>query len=135
LLAPEPAGIVDGSKEDPMRTMLCAVVMCLFAVSAASALADDHQKHKKGAATAKGELTLKGTMLCGKCALSETKSCQNVLKVEEGGKEVKYYLAKNEVSDNAHGQVCGGSHGATVKGTVKQEGGKKVLTASEVKYD
>jgi len=43
--------------------------------------ADDKKEEKK-------EVTLKGTMVCGKCTLGECKKCTNVLKVKEGGKTV-----------------------------------------------
>ena len=34
------------------------------------------------------EVTITGTMVCGKCTLHETKSCQNVVQVEKDGKTV-----------------------------------------------
>lgn len=85
------------------------------------------------------EVTLKGDLGCGKCNFKTTKECQNVLKVTEGGKDVMYYLAKNEISDKNHEAVCSGSKPATVTGTVAAEGKgakkKEVLTASEIKID
>lgn len=124
-----------------MRAFLYAVLVSAFTVvSAGSALAGDKEAKKsakkEAAAAAKGgEVTLKGTMVCGKCTLKKTDGCQNVLKVSEGGKDVLYFLAKNPVADEHHGPVCSGSKGATVKGTVADEGGKKTLTASEIKYE
>jgi hypothetical protein len=79
-------------------------------------------------------VTLSGTMVCGKCALNETPKCQNVLKVTKAGKEEKYYLAANDVAEKNHEKVCSDEHKATVKGTVAEEAGKKVLTASSIKY-
>src|SRR5262245_49150000 len=81
------------------------------------------------------EVTLKGEMVGGKCSLKETEKCQNVLKVSEGGKETKYYLVHDDVSKKAHGKVCSAAAKATVKGKVKDEGGKKVVTASAVTYE
>jgi hypothetical protein len=81
------------------------------------------------------EVTLKGTLGCGKCAFKTTKECQNVLKVKEGGKDVSYTLAQNAVSKDNHEKICTGPKPATVKGTVADEGGKKTLTASEIKVD
>ena len=90
---------------------------------------------KPAAAAAKGKpVTLSGTMICAKCSLSESDECQNVLKVTKAGKEEKYYLAANDVAEKNHEQVCSGEHKATVKGTVSEEEGKKVLTASSIKY-
>jgi hypothetical protein len=79
-----------------------------------------------------GEVTLAGDIVCGKCALHETQKCQNVLKVTDAGKETKYYLADNPTAKENH--VCSGAEKATVRGTVAEEGGKKVLTASEIKF-
>ena len=86
-----------------------------------------------------GEVTLKGDLGCGKCNFKTTKECQNVLKVTEGGKDVMYYLAKNDISEKNHEAVCSGSKPATVTGTVAEEGKgakkKQVLTASAIKID
>jgi hypothetical protein len=82
-----------------------------------------------------GEVTLSGEMVCAKCTLNESKKCQNVLKVSEGGKETKYYLTQNEPAKSNHGHVCSAPAKATVTGTVSEEAGKKVLTASTIKFD
>ena len=60
----------------------------------------------------------------------------NILKVSEGGKDVMYYLAKNDVSEKNHDEVCSGTKPATVTGVVSDEGKgakkKKLLTASAI---
>lgn len=117
--------------------MRAALFVAAFSLCAATASFTAHAadpKEAKGKAAAGKEVTVSGDMTCGKCSLKETAGCQNVLKATEGGKEVKYYLAKNKVSDDNHSRVCSGTSKATVKGTVAEEGGKKVLTASEIKY-
>jgi hypothetical protein len=88
-------------------------------------------------AKAKGkEVTLKGDLGCGKCSFKVSKACENVLKVKEGGKDVMYHLAHNDVSEAKHEDICSsGLKPATVKGTVAQDGKKKILTASEIKID
>jgi hypothetical protein len=48
---------------------------------------------------------------------------------------VKYYLAKNAVAEENHEKVCGGSVAATVTGRISDDGGKKVITPSAVKFD
>ena len=121
---------------------LSAFVMTLafaFTLSAGARAADKAPAAKAGdtAAAAKGkEVTLSGDLGCGKCNFKTTKECQNVLKVSEGGKDVMYYLAKNDVSDKNHDEVCSGSKPATVTGVVSDEGKgakkKKVLTASAI---
>jgi hypothetical protein len=126
-----------------MRSTFLALVMTIgFAgVSVAedkpAAPAADKPAAPAAPATAapKGKpVTLSGTMVCGKCALNETEKCQNVLKVTKAGKEEKYYLAANDVAEKNHEKVCSEEHKATVKGTVAEEAGKKVLTASSIKY-
>jgi hypothetical protein len=96
--------------------------------------AEKAPKAAKAEKPAGAEVTLSGDMMCGKCVLKETAKCQNVLKVTEAGKETKYYLAQNEVAKTNHKHVCSSTDKATVKGTVSEEGGKKVLTASEIKF-
>ena len=85
-------------------------------------------------AGAKGEVTLTGQMTCAKCGLKESSVCQNVLRVSDpdAKTETKYYLAKNDVAQAHHEQVCGSQVSATVTGRVTEEAGKKILTASAI---
>ena len=82
--------------------------------------------------------TIVGEAQCAKCALKETKSCQNVIVVKEDGKDVKYYIADNEVAQKAHKAlgVCSAKPGEGPKlqaeGTVKEEDGKMVMTATKI---
>ena len=78
------------------------------------------------------EVTLKGEGKCAKCALGETKTCQNVVVVKEGDKSITYYIDQNDVSKAFHKQVCTDPKAITVTGTVKEEGGKKLLVASKI---
>lgn len=78
-------------------------------------------------------VTITGEGKCGKCALKETKACQNVIQAKEDGKTITYYLAKNDVSDKFHSNICGGTKKVTAKGTVKEVDGKKQLTVTEIK--
>jgi|GEM_PF-5585694 len=82
----------------------------------------------------KGEVTLTGQLTCAKCGLKEASVCQNVLRVSDAGAktETKYYLAKNDVAEAHHEQVCGGQVAATVTGRVTEQAGKKILTASAI---
>ena len=104
---------------------------------------------KAGAAAAAvpGEVTLKGTLGCGKCSFHEASACENVLKVKDGDKVETYLLADNAVSQANHEKVCGPSSPATVTGTVstaKSKGkakakgksdARKVLTASSITFE
>jgi Family of unknown function (DUF6370) len=79
------------------------------------------------------EVTITGSMVCGKCTLHETKSCQNVVQVSQDGKIVNYYLKHNAVSKAAHAPICsGGSEKVTVTGTVKEKDGKEILTPTKI---
>jgi hypothetical protein len=82
------------------------------------------------------EVTITGTMVCGKCTLHETKKCQNVVQVTKDGKTVNYYLKQNEVSKSAHEPICGGSsEKVTVTGTVKEKDGKEMMTPTKIEVD
>lgn len=80
------------------------------------------------------ETTITGNMVCGKCTLHETSSCQNVVQVTgDDGKTVNYYLKQNSTSKDAHGAICGGgSEKVTVTGTVKEKDGKKMMTPTKI---
>ncbi len=112
-----------------MKTAICTVAFAfVVALFGAAQAADKGAKKEKAAG---GEVTLSGEMSCGKCSLKETEKCQNVLKVGED----KYYLAQNDTAKGAHKKICQAPAKATVKGTVAEDGGKKTLTASEIKYE
>src|SRR5262245_11259748 len=122
-------------------TAFVMTVAFAFTLSAGARAADkapaDKAPAAKAAETGKGkEVTLSGDLGCGKCNFKTTKECQNILKVSEGGKDVMYYLAKNDVSEKNHDEVCSGTKPATVTGVLSEEGKgakkKKVLTASAI---
>jgi Family of unknown function (DUF6370) len=81
--------------------------------------------------------TIKGEGLCGKCALKETKECQNVVIVTKDGKKTNYYLEKNEFFKAAHGElgICTATKEEPVKvkvtGTVVKKEDKLILTPTE----
>jgi hypothetical protein len=95
------------------------------------------------AATAAEEVTLKGTLGCGKCSFHEAKACENVLKVGDGAQVETYLLADNAVSQANHEKVCGPAAPATVTGTVSAPSTKpgakrdrrKLLTASRITFE
>jgi hypothetical protein len=79
------------------------------------------------------ETTITGNMVCGKCKLHETKACQNVIQVEKDGKTVNYYLAKNDVSDAMHEDIChGDTKKVTATGTLEEKDGKENLTVTKL---
>lgn len=78
-------------------------------------------------------VTVTGEGKCAKCALKESDKCQNVIQAKEGDKTVTYYIAKNDVSDKFHKNVCSSTKKVTAKGTCKLVNGKMELTATELK--
>ena len=78
------------------------------------------------------EVTISGEAKCAKCALHETKECQNVIETEENGKKVTYYLAQNDTSKDFHDNVCKKSEKVTATGKVSEEQGKKIMTVSKI---
>lgn len=107
-----------------LKLSIAFLAVLALAGFTSSARADD---------TAAKETTITGSMVCGKCTLHETKSCQNVIQVEQDGKTVNYYLAKNDVSDAMHEDVChGDSKKVTATGTVTEKDGKEMLTVTKL---
>ena len=85
-------------------------------------------------AFAADELTLKGELVCAKCALNkaDAKECQDVLLVKDAkGKTTEYYITKNKVSQES-GEACTQTIPATVIGTVSTKDDKTWLTASKI---
>src|SRR5438105_10115277 len=80
------------------------------------------------------EVTLKGTITCAKCDLDIEKKCATVIKVKEKDKDVIYYFDDASGKKN-HGKVCKTPMKGTVKGTVKEDGKKKVITVTELKFE
>jgi hypothetical protein len=130
-----------------MKTFLVAAALSLLSFSASAAPAGAAAAPAKDAAAQPGaqpgtkEVTLKGSLGCGKCSFHEAKACENVLKVQAGDKVETYLLADNEVSKANHEKVCGPASPATVTGTVTEskgkrgKPGKKVLTATSIKFE
>ena len=83
-------------------------------------------------ARADDEKTITGEGKCAKCALKETKSCQNAIQVKEGDKTVTYYLVQNDVSKKFHENICQETKKVKATGTVKEVDGKKELTPTKI---
>ena len=80
------------------------------------------------------EVTLGGKLVCGKCVLHESKTCENVLQVEKDGKTVNYYLTQNKVSKEFHDNICqNNGEQVTVTGKVGEKHGKETIVASSIK--
>ena len=77
-------------------------------------------------------VTITGEGKCAKCALKETKECQNAIQAEKDGKAVTYYLVANDVSKEFHGKLCKETKKVKATGTVKEVDGKMQLTATKI---
>jgi len=81
------------------------------------------------------EVTLKGKIMCAKCALKQAKKCATVIQVNEDGKDVVYWFLDKGMKEEYHEEVCGGAvKEGTVTGTVSEKEGKKWIKPKEVKY-
>lgn len=78
------------------------------------------------------EVEIKGVGQCAKCSLKVTDSCQNAIVTTVDGKNVTYYLEKNDVSDAFHSKVCNTPADVVAKGTVAEKEGKKILTVTTI---
>jgi hypothetical protein len=105
------------------KLLMLAAVGVLFSGMSLLRAADEGKKE-----------TIKGDALCGKCALKETKTCQNVVIVTKDGKKTNYYLEKNDFFKDAHSGlgICTASKDSPVKvkvtGTVVEKDKKLFLT-------
>ena len=105
------------------KMILAVAAGLLFVAGTPNLMADENGK----------PITITGDMVCGKCTLHETKSCQNVVEVTKDGKTIKYYLVQNATSKSAHEGVCGGEkQKVTVTGTVEEKDGKEIVTPSKI---
>jgi hypothetical protein len=81
------------------------------------------------------EVTIKGTILCARCALKEAKKCQTAIQVKEDGQTVTYYLDDKGNKEEYHAEVCGGARReGTVTGTVHEREGKRFVKPTKVEY-
>jgi hypothetical protein len=102
---------------DMRKLLMLAAVAVLF--SGMSLLRAEDEAKKE---------TIKGDGLCAKCALKETKSCQNAVIVTKDGKKTTYYLEKNDFFKDAH-------QGLGICTATKDEPIKVKVTGTVVKKD
>jgi hypothetical protein len=105
------------------------VAFVALGVLATGARADEKPKEKPK------EVTLKGTILCAKCVLKETKACTTAIQVKDGSKTVTYYLDDKGAKEDYHENVCGGDKKeGSVTGVVTEKDGKKWIKPTKVEY-
>jgi hypothetical protein len=106
--------------------MLLGLAVVVFLV--AGLQADDKGK----------EVTLKGTILCAKCELKQTKQCTNAIRVKEKGKEVIYYFDDTGAKEKYHKNICRETKEGMITGIVSMKDGKNYIkpkNAEAVKFD
>ena len=87
------------------------------------------------------KVTIEGKGLCAKCALKETKSCQNVVIVTKDDKETKYYMTPNALAKKHHSAdgFCQATKDDPIKvkvtGEVEEKAGKMTITASKIEKE
>ena len=105
-----------------MLRKLLAVFVGVAALALVTGVsADDTKPEKK---------TLEGKLVCGKCKLSETDDCSNVLVVKDGDKEVKYYLKDKGKKEKYH--KCSGEKEVKITGKVSEKDGKHIIEEAKV---
>ncbi len=109
-----------------MKTALALLVAVAFGFVTAGLRAEE-----------KKEVTLKGTILCAKCALKAegVTKCTNAIKVKEGDKEIVYFFDDKGKAEDYHDEVCGGAEKeGTVTGVVSKKDGKMIIKPSKVEF-
>jgi hypothetical protein len=110
-----------------LRTLLCGFALVgLALVLVGDASFAQEKKDKK-------VVTLEGKITCGKCDLGVDKACATVIVAKKGGKDVTYYFDAASHKKH-HSVVCNEAKDGSVTGTISEDGKKKIITATEVKF-
>jgi hypothetical protein len=112
-----------------MRSILTGLAVLALSVVLFSGAEGQEKKEGK-------EVTVKGTITCGKCDLGVTKACATVIVAKENGKDVTIYFDAAS-HKKYHGDTCTEAKKGSVTGVVSEADGKKTITVSKdgVKYD
>jgi len=110
-----------------MKTAFTLLVVSMLGLILAAGLRAEEKK----------EVTLKGTILCAKCALKAegVTKCTNAIKVKDGDKEVVYFFDDKGKAEDYHDEICGGGEkDGTVTGVVSKKDGKNYIKPSKVEF-
>lgn len=101
---------------------LSAIALMLGLIFSVAAIAGDK------------EVTVEGKVLCAKCALKEEgrSKCQNVLVVEEEGKDAMHYYLTASEANQEFGEVCMSTPAVRATGTVMEKDGHTWLAATKI---
>jgi hypothetical protein len=76
--------------------------------------------------------TIQGEGLCARCELKESKQCQTAIRVREDKRRVVYYAEDNRVARDFQAKACESVKPVTATGTVRERGGKLLITLKEI---
>jgi hypothetical protein len=104
--------------------LMWALVMCARAADKAHATEDGK------------EVKLKGKVCCARCELmlDGQKKCATVIVVRRGEKDIVYWFDQQS-HKKFHERICKDAKQAEVKGTVKKDGQKLIITIKDVDKD
>ena len=114
-----------------MKTILAAFIAGIFLCSTPAFAGDDKpadkdKKDKKEKKDDKKAETLKGTIVCTKCELGETKDCGNAIKTKIGDKEVIVYIDDKAKAEKYHKDFCTAPKKGSVTGVISEKDKKKI---------
>jgi hypothetical protein len=110
-----------------LRTLFCGLGLLALSLLLVSDASLAQEKKSK-------EVTLKGRITCAKCDLGVAKACETVIVVKKkDNKEVVYHFDAAS-HKKYHGDICTEAKQGQVTGTVADEGKKKIVTVTELKY-
>jgi hypothetical protein len=110
-----------------MRVLL-AILMVVGSSLALSATQTGDQ------AGGKKQETLKGKICCAKCELGVETECMTVVVTKKDNKDLTVYFDK-ESNKKHHASICSEAKPGSVTGTVKDEGKKKIITVTTLKFE
>jgi Family of unknown function (DUF6370) len=116
-----------------MKRIAFGIVLSLFAVTVSEqGYAADKQKPAE-ATDAQKTVTLSGQIGCGHCAFGVAKSCTDVIKVKEDGKDVIYFFT-DDPSRKHDTAMCETVRDGKVTGVVAEKDGKKTIKVSKIDF-
>ncbi len=115
-----------------VSSLIAVAALCLTLPF--SAAAEEKATDKK----AKKERTTRGTLVCAKCSLKKTESCQAALQINrknKQGKEINrvFLLENNDVAKAFHDNICSGDKvPVAVTGKREGKGKNQTIVASKI---
>jgi hypothetical protein len=127
------------SKGASMKRIALGIALSILTITAsARSNAADKQKSAEAQKPAEGAdaqktVTLSGQIGCGHCAFNVAKSCTDVIRVKENGKDVIYFFT-DDPSRKHDTAMCETVRNGKVTGVVGEKDGKKTLKVSKIEF-